>query len=121
MNDERRSAPEPPPAWDRRDLKAGPAESHQSTDEPPLNRFLGGSPGAVFLRLLFVSLIVGAFLVWLDIRPRDIFRGAVEVVERIWGMGFDAIRELADYILAGAAIVIPVWIILRLLTMRSSR
>jgi hypothetical protein len=36
-------------------------------------------------------------------------------------MGFEAIREIIDYILVGAAIVIPVWLVLRLLTMRGSR
>ncbi|MCC0003528.1 MAG: hypothetical protein H6871_11470 [Methylobacteriaceae bacterium] len=34
-----------------------------------LQRFIGGPPVAVFLRLLFVSLVVGALLVWMDIRP----------------------------------------------------
>ncbi|SFK68634.1 DUF6460 domain-containing protein [Methylocapsa palsarum] len=83
-----------------------------------LTRFLGGSPGAVFWRLLFASLIVGAFLMWLDIRPADIFNGLMQLVNRIWGLGFDAIREVADYILVGAALVIPVWLALRLLSMR---
>jgi hypothetical protein len=90
-------------------------------DKTPLNRFLGGSPGGVFVRLLFVSLIVGAFLMWLDIRPWDVFRGLKQLVDRIWDLGFDAIREIADYILAGAAIVVPVWLVLRLMNMRSAR
>jgi hypothetical protein len=83
-----------------------------------LTRFLGGSPVAVFWRLLFVSLIVGAFLMWLDIRPADIFRGLTQLVNRIWGLGFDAIREVVDYILVGAVLVVPVWLALRLLNMR---
>ncbi|HEX3497302.1 MAG TPA: DUF6460 domain-containing protein, partial [Methylocella sp.] len=89
--------------------------------ETALNRFLGGSPGGVFARLLFVSLIVGAFLMWLDIRPIDIFRGITDLIDRIWGLGFDAIRVVGDYILAGAAIVVPVWLVLRLMNMRNTR
>ena len=44
-----------------------------------------------------------------------------QLVDRIWGLGFDAIREIADYIVAGAAIVVPVWLVLRLMNMRNTR
>lgn len=118
MNDDGKSAPEPPP-WQRDGLRPPPGEPPRNQNA--LNHFLGGTPGAVFLRLLFVSLIVGAFMMWLDIRPRDIFDGIAQAVRHIWGMGFEAIREIIDYILVGAAIVIPVWLVLRLLTMRGSR
>jgi hypothetical protein len=89
----------------------------------PIGRHRGKilAPGGVFLRLIFVSLIVGAFLMWLDIRPEDIFRGIIQLVDRIWSLGFDAIREIAKYILAGAAIVVPVWLVLRLMNMRNAR
>lgn len=80
-----------------------------------LERFLGGSPAAVTIKLLFVSLVVGALLMWLDIRPIDIFRGVDDFIHRIYALGFGAARELFDYLLAGAAIVVPVWFILRLL------
>lgn len=119
MSDDRRSAPEAPPRWTEQ--RAPREEQQWRRGETPLARFLGGAPGAVFLRLLFVSLIVGAFLMWLDIRPSDIFRGIVQFINRIWSLGFDALREAADYVLAGAAIVIPVWLVLRLLNMRNDR
>ncbi len=84
-----------------------------------LERFLGGSPASVLVRLLFLSLIVGFFLVWLDIRPIDVLIGLRNMVDRLWAAGFDAVREIAEYIAAGAAIVVPAWLALRLLTMRS--
>lgn len=89
--------------------------------ESALHRFLGGSPTAVFVRLLFVSLIVGAFLFWLDIRPRDIIDGIISLFNHLYGLGFQAVREVFDYILAGAVIVVPVWLIVRLLNMRGAR
>ncbi|HET6379125.1 MAG TPA: DUF6460 domain-containing protein [Methylocella sp.] len=104
---------------------SGSAQSQEPaaapSQETALYRFLGGAPGPVFLRLLFVSLIVGAFLMWLDIRPLDIFHAITSLIDRIWALGFDAIREIFDYIFAGAAIVVPVWLVLRLLNMRSAR
>ena len=83
-----------------------------------LERFLGGTPLSVFVRLVFLSMIVGFFLVWLDIRPMDVLIGLRNIVERFWAAGFDAIRDIATYVLAGAAIVVPVWLALRLLNAR---
>jgi hypothetical protein len=121
MSEDDRFAPKAPPHWTAPEQPPTPSGVRSRPQETALNRFLGGSPGGVFLRLLFVSLIVGAFLMWLDIRPADIFRAITDLVNRIWGLGFDAIRVLADYILAGAAIVVPVWLVLRLMNMRNAR
>jgi Family of unknown function (DUF6460) len=121
MSENEPSAPKAPPQWTSTGQAPNSFNANPPRDETALTRFLGGSPGGVFLRLVFVSLIVGAFLMWLDIRPMDIFRGIKDLIDRIWGLGFDAIREIADYILAGAAIVIPVWLVLRLMNMRNAR
>jgi hypothetical protein len=120
MSEDRNSAPKAPPHWTAPEQAPTPPGVRPHLHETALNRFLGGSPGGVFLRLLFVSLIVGAFLMWLDIRPLDIFRGITDLIDRIWGLGFDAIRVVGDYILAGAAIVVPVWLVLRLMNMRNT-
>jgi hypothetical protein len=86
-----------------------------------LHRFLGGSPAAVFVRLFFISLIVGVFLMWLDIRPYEIFRAIERLFERLYNLGFDAIREVFEYVLAGAALVVPIWFVARLLSQRPAR
>jgi hypothetical protein len=114
MVEDIKTAPPPSGAW-------APAEVSDWKPQPrtPLARFLGGSPVRVFLRLLVLSLLVGALLMWLDIRPYDIIDGVVRFAHRIWALGFDAVRQLGDYILAGAIIVVPVWFISRLLSSRS--
>jgi hypothetical protein len=83
-----------------------------------LERFLGGSPFVVFARLALLSLLVGFFLVWLDIRPMEVLIGLRHLFERFWAAGFDAIREIGTYVAAGAAIVVPLWLILRLFSMK---
>jgi hypothetical protein len=124
MSENDRHATKPPSHWPQGQT---PEQGHTPAGLPPhpentaLNRFLGGSPGAVFLRLLFVSLIVGAFFMWLEIRPEDIFRGILEIVDHIRRLGFNAIREVASYIFAGAVIVVPIWLVLRLMQMRNGR
>jgi hypothetical protein len=84
-------------------------------------RFLGGSPIAVFFRLLFASILVGALLVWLDISPFQIFDNLRRLVDYVWSLGFDAVREIGRYVAAGAIIVVPIWLLLRLMSFRAPR
>ena len=87
-----------------------------------LTRFLGGSPGRVILRLVLMSLLVGLVLSAFNIHPLDIFDGIRNLVHRIYQMGFDTIEHIAGYFLLGAAVVVPIWLVIRLLNMgRDSR
>ncbi len=96
-----------------------PGNGPQFQSDSLMTRFLGGSPVGVFTRLVIMSLVTGAMLIWLDIQPWQIFHTLERFVQRIWLMGFDAIREIASYVLAGAVIVVPVWMLLRLMNMRA--
>jgi hypothetical protein len=80
-----------------------------------LQRILGGPPGAVLAKLVFMSVLVGAFLAILGITPPDLFQMMREVFHSVFGFGFEALREAGRYFLYGAMIVVPVWILLRLL------
>jgi Family of unknown function (DUF6460) len=85
------------------------------------HRIFGGSPVNVIIRLLFVSLVVGALMTWLDIHPHDVIAHAIMIAQRFWAMGFDAIREIGEYIIAGALIVVPLWLLARLMDLRTPR
>ena len=99
----------------RRELPGSTREGPPTSNRNALENFLGGTPASVFVKLLFISLVVGALLMWLDIHPGDIFRGIQDFMNRIYALGFGAVRELFNYVIAGAVIVVPVWFILRLL------
>lgn len=86
--------------------------------ESAFTRFIGGSPVAVLIKLVFVSLVVGALLAWLDLRPYELVEGLMRFARRLWALGFDAVREVADYIIAGAILVVPIWFLARLLGAR---
>ena len=107
------------------DAQPLPGSARDPSGDPmsasPIARFLGGPPLAVFIRLLFVSLIVGALLVWLNIQPLDIFYGIQRFFYRVWLLGWSGVREVLQYLVAGAAIVIPVWLVLRVINMRGAR
>jgi hypothetical protein len=77
-------------------------------------RIFGGSPLAVLLRLVLISILVGVILSVLGLDPFDIVRSVERLVRHIWNMGFDAVRWLWRYFLLGAVIVVPIWIVMRL-------
>ncbi|MGI6245505.1 MAG: DUF6460 domain-containing protein [Pseudochelatococcus sp.] len=80
-----------------------------------LNRFLGGSPGGVLIRLLFLSLVVGAVMSWLGLTPIDLYEGTVALVRDLVDDGFAGLRHVGTWLMYGAMVVVPVWLLLRLL------
>ena len=84
-----------------------------------LNRFLGDTPLRVAVKLLVLSLVVGVVMSVVGWFPRDILRGIVNFFRSIWELGFDAIANSLEYLVLGAAVVIPAFIIIRILNMRS--
>jgi hypothetical protein len=83
-------------------------------DNVQVNRWLGGSPAGVLVRLILVSILVGVILSALGFDPWNIIQSIRALFQRLWDMGFDAVRWLWRYFLLGAVIVIPIWIIMRL-------
>ncbi|MCO4053457.1 MAG: integrase [Bosea sp.] len=81
---------------------------------PKLQRALGGSPLGVIVKLIFLSLIVGAIMAFLGLTPRSLFQAIGAFFSYILNLGTDSIREVAQWVAAGALIVIPVWLLLRL-------
>ena len=79
-----------------------------------ITRFMGGSPLAVIARLLLLSILVGVVLEVVGLDPLNIVNSIEYLVRRIWDMGFDTLRWLWRYLLLGAVIVVPIWLILRL-------
>jgi hypothetical protein len=78
-------------------------------------KIFGGSPLGVLGRLILVSILVGVVLSALGLDPFDIFRSVERLFRSIWDMGFDAIRWVWGYFLLGAVLVVPVWLIMRLI------
>ena len=82
-----------------------------------MERFFGGNPALVLIRLAILSLIVGVVLAALGFSPFEILDSIRRLVERIYDMGFAAIEKAFRYFLLGAVIVFPVWLVMRLLKM----
>jgi len=90
-----------------------------SMNEKPMNhryvsRVFGGPPLSVIFRLALLSILIGVILDLLGLDPWNIIESLRTLVLRIWDMGFDAVRWVWRYLLLGAAIVVPVWLVVRL-------
>jgi len=83
-----------------------------------IDRFLGGSPLSVLVRLLFISLLVGAAMAFLGLSPRGLYEAAARFVRSLGDLGFGAVREVGQWVIAGALIVVPLWLLARLFAAR---
>jgi Domain of unknown function (DUF6460) len=80
-----------------------------------VTRIFGGSPLGVLARLVLVSILVGVVLTAFGLDPWNIIQSVERLIRHIWNMGWDAVRWLWRYFLLGAVLVIPIWIVLRLI------
>jgi Family of unknown function (DUF6460) len=78
-------------------------------------RFLGGSPMAVLLRLIVVSFVVGLLLESFGLEPMSLIEEAMRAGRHIIEYGLTDVRQVGRILLTGAMVVVPVWLLLRLL------
>ena len=78
-------------------------------------RFVGGSPAMVAVRLIVVSFVVGIVLETFGLDPATLFADALRSAREIVEFGFSDIHEVGRILLTGAMVVVPVWLVLRLL------
>jgi hypothetical protein len=85
-----------------------------------MRRFLGGSPLAVLIKLALLSILVGFVLTVIGLDPRNILWSVEALIRSIANLGFEAFDWLWRYLLLGAVIVVPIWLIMRLVQARKS-
>jgi hypothetical protein len=73
----------------------------------------GGNPLVVLLRLVVLSIIVGIALSALGIRPDTLLYNLNILARRIYDLGFGAFDAVLQYLLLGALVVVPIWIVAR--------
>jgi Family of unknown function (DUF6460) len=79
-----------------------------------VTRLFGGPPLWVLVRLILLSILVGVILSALGLDPMNIVRSLERLTRAVWDMGWDAVTWVWRYFLLGAALVVPIWLIVRL-------
>ena len=77
-------------------------------------QFFGDSVAGTVVRLVLLSIVVGIVFSVLGITPWNLFERLQHLARRIVDLGFDTVRDAFGYFLLGAVVVIPVWLIVRL-------
>lgn len=83
-----------------------------------LTRFLGDTPLRILAKLLIVSFLVGLMMSAFGWSPYDVAMGIRNFFVDIWNLGFRAIDRVLGYVLLGAAIVIPAFLLIRIANYR---
>jgi len=89
------------------------------SEDPQKFRIAGSNPRRTVIQLVIASVIVGAFLAFWGVSPADFWRGAFNFFKGIISWLGDSVSEivvnLGTYLLFGAAIVVPIWILMRII------
>jgi len=80
--------------------------------------FLGDTPGRTAVKLLIISLVVGIMMGATGFTPMDVWDAITGFFERLWNLGFEAFGRFGEYLLYGAMVVVPVFLLMRLLKFR---
>lgn len=78
--------------------------------------FLGDTLGRTIVKLLVISLLVGMVMSVFGITPFEVFDSIRDFFVRLWEQGFAALGRVGDWLILGASIVIPLFIIIRILS-----
>jgi hypothetical protein len=69
----------------------------------------------VAVRLIVVSFVVGMVLETFGFDPGTLFAEAIRSARQVVELGFSDIRQVGRILLTGAMVVVPVWLVMRLL------
>ncbi len=86
-----------------------------TTNHSPL---LGDTLGRTLIKLAVISILVGMVMSIFGLGPFDVFYAVQDFFVRLWEQGFAALGRFGDWLILGASVVIPAFIIIRLLSFR---
>jgi uncharacterized oligopeptide transporter (OPT) family protein len=67
--------------------------------------------------LALLAVVVGVVLSALGITPKNFFYQINLLLQRIYDLGFGVFQSIVEYLVLGAMVVIPIWLVARLVKM----
>ncbi len=85
------------------------------------NTFWGGNPLSVLIRLALISVVVGVVLSALGMNLRNFFDRINILLRNLYDLGFGAVDWVLQYLVLGAIVVVPIWLVTRLANSRRDK
>jgi len=82
-----------------------------------MDKIFGGSPPAVILKIAIASVCVGLLLAITGMDPMMVWEDAFATIGNVWSLALDWFAWAGKYLIMGAIIVVPIWIVVRLFDM----
>ncbi len=73
-----------------------------------------GSIRATVIKLFIASLLVGFIMHWLDITPVGILHALTNNFEELFSSLINVVSWVLEFVLIGAVIVVPIWLLMRI-------
>lgn len=86
------------------------------SDPKAMDKIFGGPVVPTLFKLAILSVIVGLIFAIFGIDPMDLWRNFGSTIREAWTMAFDAINWSWQYAALGAIVVLPLWILYRIVT-----
>ena len=86
-----------------------------------INRFLGDTPARTVLKLAMLSLVVGIVMSALNFTPIELWYAVRDFARWLYELGFEAFERIGIYFLWGAMVVVPVFLLMRIMALGGRR
>ncbi len=80
-----------------------------------IDDFLGDSLGRTIIKLAIISLVVGVILSAINVSPWEVWDSIRNFFVSLYNLGFEAVWKIGRYFVWGAIVVVPIFVIIRLL------
>jgi len=83
-----------------------------------VTQFLGDTPGRTAVKLIVISLVVGIIMSATGFTPLDVWYAFTNFIERLYNLGFEAFGRFGEYLIYGAMVVVPIFLLMRFFKFR---
>jgi uncharacterized oligopeptide transporter (OPT) family protein len=71
--------------------------------------------GSTVVKLIIACFLVGLFLAWFNLDPRDLLTESVRMAKDLANWSVARFGKAMSYIMVGAVVVVPIWLVLYLM------
>lgn len=83
----------------------------------PLRVLLGNRPRETLIWIVFSAVFVGALMAMFHMNPVELFDHIIQTIEDLLADRLYLIRQILRYFVYGLMVVVPIWIIMRLINL----